>query len=61
MPDVRTELIEAAVFVFLHADVTVRLLLLMEVVDHLVERPCDVFLHRPIKADSFEGRYVFVG
>ena len=42
VPDVRTELVEAAVFVSIHVDVTVRLLVLLEVVNPLVERPCDV-------------------
>jgi hypothetical protein len=38
---------------------TVRPLVLLEVFDPLVERPCDVC--RPIKADSIEGRDVLVG
>jgi hypothetical protein len=33
----------------------------MEVVDPLVERPRDVFLRRPNKANSIEGRYALVG
>ena len=57
----RTELIEAAVFVCLHVDVTVLLLVLPEVIDPLVERPRDVFLRHPIKAESIKPRYVLVG
>ena len=44
VPDVRTELVEAAVFVSIHVDVTVRLRALLEVVNPLVERPCDLRL-----------------
>jgi hypothetical protein len=52
VPDVRTELVEAAVFVSIHVDVTVRLRALLEVVNPLVERPCDVFAS-PIKAGTW--------
>ena len=61
MPDVRTELIEAAVFVSLYVDVTVRLLVLLEVFDPLVKRPRDVCFRRPKKAESIKGRYALVG
>ena len=61
MPDVRTELIEAAVFVFLQAEVTMHPLVLLEVFDPLVERPHDVFLQHPIKAESIKPRYVLDG
>ena len=61
MPDARTELIEAVIFISLHVEVTVRLLVLLEVFDPLVERPRDVFLRRPIKAYCIEGRYALVG
>ena len=61
MPDARTELIEAAVFVSIHTEVTVRPLVLFEVFDPLVERPSDVFLRRPIKAESIKPGYVLVG
>ena len=44
---------------FLHAEVNVRLLVLHEVFDPLVERPRDV--RRPIKAEGIEGRYALVG
>jgi hypothetical protein len=54
--DARTELIEAIVFVSIHVEVTVRLFVLLEVFDPLVERPRDVFLRRPIKAKGIEGR-----
>jgi len=47
--------------VSIHVDVTVRLLVLLEVVDPPVERPCDVFLRRPIKANRTEGRYGLIG
>ena len=46
---------------YFHIEVTVRLLVLLEVVDPLVEQPRDVFLRRPIKAKSIEGRYALVG
>jgi len=60
VPDLNTELIEAFVIVSHHVDVTVRLLVLHEVFDPLVERPRDVFLRRPIKAHRIEGRYALV-
>ncbi len=61
MPDVRTELREAVIFVSLHVEVTVRLLVLLEVFDPLVERPRDECLRRPIKVNRIEGRYALVG
>ncbi len=61
MPGARTELIEAAVFVSLHVEVTVRPLVLLEAVDPLVKRPRDVFLRRPIKAERIKPRYVLDG
>ena len=55
-----TELIEAAVFASVHVNVTVCLLVLLEVVNPLVERPRDVCFRRPNKAESIKGRYVLV-
>ena len=52
---------EAVVFVFIHIEMTVRPLVLLEVFGPLVERPRDVFFRHPNKADSIEGRYVLVG
>jgi hypothetical protein len=46
---------------YFHVEVTVRLLVLLEVFDPLVERLCDVFLRRPNKAKSIEGRYALGG
>ncbi len=60
MPDLRTELTEAVVFVYLHVDVTAHLLVLLVFFDPLVERPRDVFLRRPNKANRIEGRYALV-
>ena len=54
-------MIEAAVFVFLQAEVTVRPLVLLEVVDPLVERPCDLSLRLSNKVESIKGRYLLVG
>ena len=45
---------------YLHVEVTMHPLVLFEVFDPLVERPCDVFLHRPNKAKSIKPRYVLV-
>ena len=49
-------MIEVVVFVFHHAEVTMLLLVLFEVIDPFVERPCDVFLRRPIQVYGIEGR-----
>ncbi len=46
---------------YFHVEVTVRPLVLFEVFNPLVERPSDVFLRRPIKAQSIKPRYVLVG
>ena len=46
---------------YFHVEVTVRPLVLFEVFDPLVERPRDVFVRRPIKAESIKPRYVLDG